>query len=292
MKFSKASKISFVTVLVFALVLWAMLGRTPKAATAENSLGEVKRKDLIQRVTISGRISSRKRLDVKPSFNGYVQKIFVKIGDTVKAGDPLVTFSPSLSANETNYPVRAAFTGRVSQILKTEGESVSETGDQNLVLRVEDLTQLYVLASVPELDIAKIKIGQKASVKVSSLVGESFQGKIGEISLSAKDKDRWASGSTEFQTVITLASLDPRLLPGMSALCDVVTNRAEQALVLAHEFIQQDDKDNYFVTTASGEKRVLKLGLQTDEGVEIKEGLKEGEKVRVIDFLNLPKLQD
>lgn len=293
MKFLKANKIklSLVLIAMFALAWW-WLGRT-KVTTPEGlQTGTVKKQDLVQRITISGPVSAKRRLDVKPTFIGFVQKIYVKVGDVVKPGDALVTFSPSLSQAESNYPVRATFAGKVTQVLKIEGEYVADTGDQNLVMRIEDLSELRVVASVPELDIAKVKVGQVANVKISALVGESFTGEIRQISLSARDKDRWSSSSTEFQVEVLLKTHDPRLFPGVSALCDVVTKKIENALVLPHEFIQVDSDEKYFVTRATGEKQILKLGLQTDQGAEILEGLKEGDKVRLIDFLNLPKVEE
>lgn len=292
MKSLKTSKVGLIVFVLLVIVGAGFAFRKPKASLTEVTMGQAERKDLVQRVTIAGRVVSKKTLIVKPSFSGYVQKVFVKIGDTVKAGDPLVTFSPSLGASESNYPVRAAFSGRVTQVLKNEGEYVTESSDSGIVLKVEDLTQLYVLANVPELDIAKVKLGQKTVIKISSLVGETFAGEISEIALSAQDKERWSSSSTDFQVRIQITSKTGQILPGMSALCDVVTNRADKVLVLGHEYVQQDDDGNYYVTDAQGQRKKLTLGLQTEEGVEVKSGLSEGEKVRVIDFLNMPKLQD
>lgn len=293
MKFSKANKVFTGIALALAIGLgWWWFGRA-KVTTPEGlQTGVVKKQDLVQRITISGPVSAKRRLDVKTSFVGFVQKIYVKVGENVKPGDPLVTFSPSLSQAESNYPVRATFAGKVTQVLKIEGEYVTETGDQSLVLRVEDLSELRVVASVPELDIAKVKIGQTTNVKISALVGETFNGEIRQIALSARDKDRWSSSSTEFQVEILLKTHDPRLFPGVSALCDVVTNKVENALVLPHEYMQVDADEKYFVTRENGQKQYVVLGLQTDEGAEIKEGLKEGDKVRLIDFLNLPKVEE
>lgn len=253
--------------------------------------GEVKRQTLLQRVTISGQVWPKKRLDIKPPFNGYIVKIYAKVGDRLKYNMPIVTFSPSLSAGETNFPIRAGFEGVVTQLLKSEGEYVAETGDQNLVMRVEDLSELYVLGSVPELDIAKLKLGQEALIHVSSLVGESFKGKITEIGLSAKTKDNYSSASTEFQIKVAIDSHDPRLLPGLSCIMDVIANKRENVLTLAHEYIQEDE-GGYFITAENGQKKAIKLGLQTDEAAEVLSGLTEGEKVRPIDFLNLPALKN
>lgn len=285
--FKKNYKITAVIFIV--LILSFVFIKKDKNQKTDTSQTTVKRQDLTQRVTISGVLWPKKRLDIKPPFNGYIEKIFVKIGDKVKVGTPLITFSPSLGKGETNFPVRSAFDGVVSQIIKTEGEYVTESGNQNLILRVEDVSDLYVLAAVPELDIAKVKIGQEATVRVSSLLGETFTGSISEISLSAQEKDQngMSNSNTEFQVRIHLNSHDPRLLPGMSALMDILTNKATSVLTLPHEYVQEEN-GKYYVTTTNAEKKPVEVGLQTESDVEIKSGLNEGDKVKIVDFLNTP----
>jgi len=286
--------IRFIVVGVLGLIVVFVLDRPHESnGDANPNVARVARQDLTQRVTISGQVWPEHRLDIKPPFNGYITKIYVKIGDRLKRGAPIVTFSPSLSEGEINHPIRAGFDGIVTQVLRTEGEYVLEAGDQNnLVIRMEDFSNLYILGSVPELDIAKVKVGEEAMVRVSSLVGEIFKGKIIEMGLSAKDKDRYGSSTaTEFQIRVKLDSHDPRLLPGMSAVMDVIAEKREKVLSLAHEFVQEDDK-GFFVTTDRGSVKRVTIGMQTAEAVEIKEGLNEGDKVRAIDFLNLPKLKD
>jgi hypothetical protein len=77
----------------------------------------------------------------------------------------------------------------------------------------------------------------------------------------------------------------------MSVVMDVITNKRESVMALSHEFIQEDE-EGYFVNLENGNKKRVKLGLQTDEAAEILSGLTEGEKVRPIDFLNLPPLKN
>ena len=291
MKFSTISKFVLLLVVIAAAVF--IVDRYQKAhAIVPFGIGQVTRMDLEQRVTISGQVQPKRRLDVKPPFAGYVEKIFVKVGDRVKANDPLITFSQTLVGDEKNYPVRATFPGVVTQILRLEGESVVDTGDQNIVLRVEDLSSLTVLASVPELDIAKIKRGQAAMVKIAALSSDVFDGEISEIAMGAREKDRYGSSSTaEFQIRVLLKSHDPRILPGMSALMDVITDSRPNVLTLPHEFIQ-DSGGKYFITTVAGVKTPVTLGMQTEEAAEVKTGVVDKEKVRVIDFLNLPRVED
>jgi len=296
MKFSKISKIIVATIVIALLVTFITRYHQAQVlrerAQADASVGIVRRDDLTQRVTISGQVWPNKRLDVRPSFSGYIVKLFVKIGDHLKTHDPIVTFSPSLAGGETNFPVRVGFDGEVTQVVKAEGEYVTETGsDNNLVARIEDLSTLYILATVPELDVAKIKIGQEALVRVSALASENFKAVIEQIALSARDKDKYSSSSTEFTIKARLLSHDHRLYPGMSSLMDVITAKREKTLLLGHEYIQEKD-GNSFVTLESGAKRDIKIGLQTDDAVEILSGLSENDRVRPIDFLTLPKLEE
>ncbi len=290
MKFLTNNKLIALLLLIVAVGVIFVLTRGSGNASP-NGIGEVMRMDLEQRVTISGQISPKRRLDVRPPFNGYVQKLFVTVGQKVKDGDPLVTFSPTLVGGERNYPVRSVFPGVVTQVLRTEGEFVGEQSEQSLVVRVEDLSSLFVLAAVAELDIAKIKRKQEALVRVSALIGETFPGEISEIALGARDKQVFSSSSAEFQIRVALKTQDPRLLPGMSVLMDVITDRRENVLALAHEYIHEDS-EGYHVFTADGTRKNITLGLQTEEAAEIKSGLAEGERVRVIDFLNLPRIEE
>lgn len=292
MTYSKTSKlIVLIFVIVVGVSLWLMRGHFKSGEPMGAPGGVVKRQDLVQRVTITGQVWPKRRLDVKPPFAGYVMKIFAHVGDRLKSGQPIVSFAQSLGGADANFPVRTPFDGLVTQIQKSEGEYVADTGDQNLVARVEDVSDLYVLATVPELDVAKVQRGQAAKARVSALVGEQFDAVIQEISLSAKDKSGWSSSSTEFQIRALLKSHDPRLFPGMSVLMDVDTNKRANVLTLPHEYIQEED-GNYFVTLESGQRRPVKLGLQTDEAAEIVSGLNEGDRVRPIDFLSLPKVED
>ncbi|PWU22057.1 MAG: hypothetical protein C5B49_01495 [Bdellovibrio sp.] len=268
---------------------WSSSGVAPHSGGSLTA--SVKRGDLFQRVPIAGFVAPRKRLDVKAPYSGYVQRLYVKVGGSVRTGDPLVMFSPSLGQGETNFPVRASFPGVVTQVLKTEGEYIQETGEQNLVLRVDDLSQLFIQAAIAELDVAKVKNGQNAKIRISSLGDEQFEAEVEEVSLSAKDKEKWGSTSAEFQLKVRIKNKDARLRPGMSAVVDIETNEARNVLVLPLEYIQRST-DGTFVTLVSGEKRPVKLGLQTDEAVEIQSGLVERDEVRIVDFLNLPKVDE
>jgi Cu(I)/Ag(I) efflux system membrane fusion protein len=161
-------------------------------------------------------------------------------------------------------------------------------GAGNALVRIDDLTRLFVEASSPEIDVGKLKLGQEAVIKASAVLGRGYKGKIGHISLAAKEQKDWDKSRVEFPLLIEVMDKDPQIRPGMSAIIDIITNKIPGALTLRHEFIQKDG-DRYFVTTEKGEKKYIEVGIQNEEAFEIRSGLSENEKIRQMDFLSTLK---
>jgi len=255
---------------------------TPEA----KDIGIVRKADLVQQVTVAGLLSPNRRSVLSPPYAGYVKKLFVQIGDRVKKGDPVVTIVQSLTgASEEAYPMRAPFDGIVSQVLRTEGEFVEPAKENNGLVRIDDMTRLFVQSDVPETDIAKIKTGQKVLIKANALADQDFRGVIRNISLAAVEKKEWSRSADRVEFTVKMEVFDPtaQLHPGMSVIVDIITNKRDKVLALPHEFIDKE-ADDYFVILESGEKRPVKVGMQNEDSFEIKSGLKENDRVRMVDF--------
>lgn len=246
---------------------------------------------LEQRVTIAGTVIANKRTVITAPYKGYVKKIFVKVGQTVKSGEPIVSVVQSLNHMDQDvYPLRAPFAGTVSQILKTEGEYVDESKEQSSIIRIDDASKLFVVADVPETEIEKIEMGQEALIKSSAILSRTYKGAIQEISLASKEKKDMWSGSTssvEFPIRIEIMDKDSQIKPGMSVILDVVTAKKTSVLTLPFEYIEKVGA-HYFVTLADGQRRSIKIGLQSDEAFEIIEGLKIGDSVKAVNFSKAP----
>ena len=261
----------------------------------EQGIGIVKRQNLVQDVSVAGTIVPFKRTIFTPPYDAYIKKIYVTVGEKVKAGDAVVSLEQSLKErHEEDFPLRAPFPGTVVQVLHSEGEYVQTSTDPNSVnamVRIDDLSRLFVTAEVPESDVDKIRVGQSVIVKATPVLDKSYRGVIREIALAAIEKQQQYQHSgdrVEFQVKLEILDADKRLKPGMSTLIDIITDQREQVLVLPHEYIEKR-KDQYYVTLESGEHRKIKVGLANDEMFEIQQGLSEGDRVRVVDFASLPQ---
>nr|WP_295899159.1 HlyD family efflux transporter periplasmic adaptor subunit [uncultured Bdellovibrio sp.] len=253
----------------------------------KSSLGIVEKGDVIQRVSLSGIVQPVRKAVIVASYAGYVKKIFVKIGDNVKAGDPLVSVVQSLSSFEQAYPLRSPVTGRVVQIRHQEGEFVKASDVTDYILRVDDLSEMYVYVNAAEIDRVKMTVKQEALLKPMALSEKSYKAQIVDLALASNDKDRWDRSSVvEFPITLKVLNPDADLKSGMSTLIDIITFKKENVLTLRHEFIYVQGGESY-VLLENGEKRIVKTGVSNEEKVEILEGVKEGEKVQKVDFASM-----
>lgn len=245
--------------------------------------GTVTRESFVQRITVTGYVVPRRRTMVTSPYTGYIKKLWVQVGDDVKVGAPLVSITQSLLGDaDPAYPLRAAFAGRVVQVLLSDGESVEQ---KQKIVRIDDLSRLSVVTDIPETDIGKLKLGQEAVVTPNSAFGREFTGKVKEISLAAKESEDWRVNSrVEFPVQIELNEVHAELRPGMSASVEVIVFKKESALTLRHEFVQRAG-GRYFAVLEDGEKREIKVGMRSENVFEILEGVKEGDRVRQVDIL-------
>lgn len=256
------------------------------AGKSTDQLGKVERKDLLQRVTIAGAVTPRRRTLVVAPYTGYVKQVFVEVGDQVKAGQPLVSVTQSLVSQEPVFPLRAPYAGTVVHVQKKEGENVKEDASEYL-MRIDDMSKFYVDATAPEVDRAKLVKGQETLIKASAVPDKTYRGVITELTLAPRggQSSGWGGASQQQYPVrMEVLDKDDKLGPGMTVVVDIITAKKEKVLTIRHEFVQRDAEGQYYAILASGEKRPIKVGMQNEEAFEILDGLKEGESVRQVDF--------
>ncbi|MBL7544541.1 MAG: efflux RND transporter periplasmic adaptor subunit [Bdellovibrionaceae bacterium] len=277
-------------VVIFIVIMAATVGfffrsRSSASGTVER-LGQVVRQELVQTVTIAGTVEPIRTTVVAAPYEGYVKKIYVRQGQIVKAAEPIVSIAQSLQAAENVFPIRAPFTGTVTQLLKNEGQFVRQNDSREYIMRIDDMTKLYIYANAPEIDVVKIKTGLEAVIKASAILSRNYKGVVREISEAATTKEQWGRSQVEYLVKIEITDGDEKLKPGMTSIVDIITNKKEGVLTLAHEFIHKEN-DNYFVFLKDGSKKNIKVGLQNESIFEIVDGLDENQSVHQVDFLKL-----
>ena len=171
--------------------------------------------------------------------------------------------------------VRAPFAGEIVERTAVRGALV-EAGKSLFTLA--DRSVMWAMLNIPESALARVKTGQTVELRVDSLPGQTFTGKLTWIGAEVDEKSRMARARAE------VANPEGLLKSRMFAQARILTRKADGALLLPSAAIQwMAGKSFIFVKLAEDlfDARVVRLGAKFNGKVEIVEGLKAQEVVAV-----------
>ena len=147
-----------------------------------------------------------------------------------------------------------------------------------MLYQIADLSTVWVMADVFEQDIAMVKTGAKAKVKINAYPDKEFEGTITYIYPTLKPETRTVT--------VRLEIANPRglLKPAMFAQVEIsVTGKGKVLTVPTSSVIDSGTRQVVLVQLAEGrfEPREISLGSRSDNYVEVLEGVVEGERVVV-----------
>ncbi|MFC5412167.1 efflux RND transporter periplasmic adaptor subunit [Larkinella bovis] len=162
-------------------------------------------------------------------------------------------------------------------MLKKLAEVGEITGVGTPLFVISDISRVNVNAFIPENELHNIKLGQAATVLVSSL-NETFTGKITEVGSAADVTSR------AFTVKIELPNPKQLIRPGMIAEVKLASNQKAEMLTLPAEAVLHDlDNQSYvFVVDSARQKafkRKVSVGQLINNQIEITSGLNANEVV-------------
>jgi RND family efflux transporter MFP subunit len=174
----------------------------------------------------------------------------------------------------------APFMGIIASVYIDEGDTVSTA---TRIIHMIDLSSMELKAEVDEIDIAVVKLGQRAVISVDALPDFLFDGEISSISLIPTVE----AGLVAYDVTISFdVPQDSSLRIGMSATVDIIIDERSDALLVPDRAIKQDSRGNPVVQVMVDEQiqqRQVAVGISDGFQTEIVSGLEEGETV-VIDI--------
>lgn len=176
--------------------------------------------------------------------------------------------------------LRAPFSGVIAELTTEVGEWITPSPPGVPIPPVIDLLDpesLYVTAPVDELDVAKVKIGQKVRVTVDPRPGVVFFGRVTKLAayvLDVAEQNRTAEVEVEFEPDSDLSGV----LPGSSADVEIVVAIREDVLRIPTSAVGEGGKVLVLAKRRLWERR-LQTGLANWQFTEVLDGLAEGEEV-------------
>lgn len=147
-----------------------------------------------------------------------------------------------------------------------------------MLYQIADLSSIWVLADVFERDIGQVKTGQKVRLTISAYPEQSFTGTIAYIYPTLKAETR------TIPVRIELANPGGLLKPAMYASVELAVGARDKVVTVpVSAVIDSGTRQIVLVEKGQGrfEPREVKLGARSDDYVEVREGIKDGEPVVV-----------
>jgi HlyD family secretion protein len=198
--------------------------------------------------------------------------------------------------------IYAPITGTVADLRKEAGEiAIGSQFQEDVIMVLAQLGSMEAVINVDENDINAIKLGQAAEIEVDAALGEKIVGTVSEIASSANVAPAGQqTQKTEFEVKIAITGDTKKLRPGMTASADIVTATQDKALSVPIQSVtvrtlEQLGKDAakqgykagedgfvevvWVIADGKAKARQVTTGIQGDDAIEVKTGLKDGETV-------------
>jgi len=356
-RFGSFFKILAAAIVIILGVLWAAHRARAQAPASAGlnfaptaGVAKVTREDLFKQVTMAAEFRPYEEVELHAKVSGYVGKMNVDFGDTVKAGQLLATLevpelqaelenaqaaeqkagadytnahlictrllsvnkdhpnlvaqqdldtaqandltaAAAIAAAKANFEkfqtmvsytqITAPFDGVVTHRYADPGTLIqagtsSDTQALPLV-RVSDNYRLRLDFPVTVDYVKDVQLGDSVEVRVDSLNGKTFTGKISRFTHDVYDNTR------TMMTEIEVPNPNLELVPGMYATVVLKVEKHLQALAVPTEAVSGEKTPAVYVVNHDNqiEERTVKLGLETSDKFEILSGLNEGDLVLV-----------
>lgn len=207
----------------------------------------------------------------------------------------ILSYRVQFSQAEANYVeakenleaaiIKSPINGQVAKINNKVGDDVSAS---TVILNIISHDKLAEI-TFNEVDIAKIKVGQKANLSFNAISDLYLTGEVVEVdSLGTTNQ-----GVISYGVKISLDINDERIKPQMSVSADIIIGEAINVLSVTNSLIKKETSGlsyiEYFesnpnnlqeiITDELPDRKYVEVGFVGDSSSEIKSGLEEGELI-------------
>lgn len=188
--------------------------------------------------------------------------------------------------------IRAPHDGTLLLRDLNEGQVITGVGAQSggtLLGEVADMTALMVRTNVNEIDVARVKLGDKARVRIDPLRDAMLDGSVRRIAASALESS--SDRTRVFPVDVYIDTPEPRLRPGMSATITFTLATVENVPAVSLSAIFSTADFGRYVFVRTGESftvRPVEVGIADTRRVQVLSGLELNEEValtRPLEFL-------
>lgn len=186
-----------------------------------------------------------------------------------------------------NTNIRATTSGMIVEIPVKKGYQVIQSNNFNegtTIATIADMTKMIFEGNVDESEVSKLVKNSNIEVSIGAIEGKKFPAKLNFIAPKGTEEN----GAVQFKIKADVSLDDTHFVrAGYSANANIILEKKDSVLSIKESLLRFDkDTEKPYVeikTNEKGdfEKKVLELGVSDGVNVEVLEGLKENDEVKV-----------
>ncbi len=307
--------IGIVIILVLAAVVyWVRKGNSEDSDLPQFETTTVERGNIQVKVLSTGTIEPFTRVEVSSPVNGRIDRVEVDEGDMVKEGDILAWISSEdrialldaarselesarrerdeeaiKSAQEAYEIADRAFkavplTNSISgEVIVRSCEPGQNISTQSILFVISD--RLVASVEVDEVDIGKIKPGQRATIVLDAFPDEIVESEVEKISREG----RVVSDIIVYDVIVEPLRVPSHWSSGMTANVEFIVEEKQNVLFVPRRAVQGRTGETFvFVLREKPEPRDVETGISDGQKIEITKGVDQGDTILLVnteDFL-------
>ena len=146
-----------------------------------------------------------------------------------------------------------------------------------VIATLPDLSAMISKTFVNEIEISRVKKGQKAVISIDAFPDKQFTGTV--LSLANIGEQLPNSDAKMFEVQIKIDGSDPALRPSMTTTNKIIIETFADAISIPSECVMAGTDSVPFVYLKNKSKQIVVLGKSNDKHVIVEKGLKPGQLV-------------
>lgn len=226
-------------------------------------------------LVLTGDIKAETEVMVKPRTMGRVAEIYVKEGQLVGQGQPLMSYIAGIKKSDELYDdmvTTAPISGIIGIVYAKVGEQNRGADSAFALYRIDSVK---IVVEIPERNYGQISPGRPLEIKVDAYPDKKFSGRITTLRPVIDPMTRTS------QAEIIIPNTGRLLAPGMFATVSIPMKSKAKALILPSDAVLGEAGSNYVMVVEDQKavKKPVTTGLVEDSKTEIVTGLTGGEQV-------------
>lgn len=160
-----------------------------------------------------------------------------------------------------------------------EGATVRE---RQTIVTIPDMRKMCIKVKIHESNIKRIVKGQQARLTADAFPDRKMEGEVTQVGVLPDSENSWLNPDMKlYRTTVTIKGQYDWIRPGMSTKVQILVNQLTNVVHIPIQAVKPRDEKKvcYVVSGKKVDQREVEVGEFNDEFIEIKKGIKEGEKV-------------